>query len=107
MADNPIQQIAGMMGRSPFAKKMMPQQGAQGSGMPPAMPFGYNPQAPSFGYNPPTPGDVLRPQTHQPSPFGYNPPPPMFDPPMLPPGHSGPMHTVGPKKKKPITAYNT
>ena len=122
MAQNPMQMAAGLMGRSPFAKKMLPTQTEPMGGMPAAMPMGVNPQASGFGYNPPRdPRSGPRPQTGIPpmypdpmptkDPMVANTPPIVGEPPVVantPPIMNNPFHPWhGTKKKKPITAYNT
>jgi hypothetical protein len=123
MAQNPMQQAAGLMGRSPFAKRFqmghMGQMGQmnQRGPIPPAMPFGYNPQATPQGTS--LPPEPIKPPIINETPPIIDPPkppvvnetPPIIDPPKppvineTPPIINNPWHPWHPKKK-PVTAYN-
>jgi hypothetical protein len=125
MAQNPMQMAAGLMGRSPYAKRFqMGQQGQHGVTASRGTGFGYNPPGlpsgeirppknPPLAQTPPIIEPVKQPPIAQTPPI-VNPMPPVATTPpivMDPHGQGGPSPTENPwhptKKKKPITAYNT
>lgn len=111
MAQNPLRNALGIMGKSPFAQQFQP------TGIGQHVPTRQPPRKPPFGYAPPgmpLPADPMKPPVVAETPPIVNPMPPVATTPpivMDPHGPGGPSPMENPwhptKKKKPITAYNT